>query len=115
MAVACSIGLHWAFLQVVAWTGMVASYSRAMPVSEALVKTFDGKHPCSLCRHIGEGKRTEKKSDCGIELRKLEFAYAPVAFIFQPPSDFWEVRAGTMDAVLFTRPPPVPPPRPLPV
>jgi len=46
LALASSIGLHWAFLQAVAWMGMVASYARVLPISEALQKTFDGKHPC---------------------------------------------------------------------
>jgi hypothetical protein len=46
LALAGSIGLHWAFLQAVAWTGMVASYACILPISEALQKTFDGKHPC---------------------------------------------------------------------
>ena len=50
LALAGSIGLHWAFLQSVAWDGMVISYSEDAPLSEALAKTFDGRHPCFLFR-----------------------------------------------------------------
>src|SRR2546428_9100090 len=48
--------------QAVAWANMMAAYSRETSLSEAIVKTFDGKHPCRLCQHISKSKRTEKKS-----------------------------------------------------
>ena len=54
-ALACSIGLHWGFLQSAAWVGMVIHYSQDAPLKEALVKTFDGKHPCALCKEIAKG------------------------------------------------------------
>lgn len=111
VALACSIGLHWAFLQSVAWVGMVATYSRTATLGEAFVKTFDGRHPCKLCKQIAKGARSEKKAEYGLELNKFEFPYAPVTFIFRAPSWFWEVRAGNDAADLLTRTPPRPPPR----
>jgi hypothetical protein len=56
-ALAGSIGLHWGFFQSVAWVGMVINYSHDAPLPEALVKTFDGKHPCCLCKEIAKGKQ----------------------------------------------------------
>jgi len=73
---ACSIGLNWAFLQAIAWANMVTVYSRDVSLAVAISKTFDGKHPCMLCKSIAEGKRTEKKSKETNEVKKLEFPCA---------------------------------------
>jgi hypothetical protein len=56
-------GGHWAALQSVAWTNMLVSYSQQVPLREAIAKTFDGAHPCSLCHAVSAGKKTEKKTD----------------------------------------------------
>jgi len=40
-------------------------------LSEALVKTFDGKHPCKTLQNIAESKRTEKQSDSDLDLKKI--------------------------------------------
>jgi len=114
LALAGSIGLHWSFFQVVAWAGMVISYSQNAPLTEAVAKTFDGQHPCKLCKQIAKSKRSEKKTDCKSELKKLEFPCARVCFIFQAPSSFSEVRAANDDADLLNHAPAVPPPRTLP-
>jgi hypothetical protein len=73
VALACSIGLHWGFLQSVAWVGMVVSYSQDAPLREALAKTFDGKHPCPLCKEIAKGKQSEKKSESAPAGTNFEF------------------------------------------
>ena len=54
-----SLGLHWPLLQTVAWAGMIASYSRDASLQEAISKTFDGEHPCTLCETIEEGRQAE--------------------------------------------------------
>src|SRR5581483_1507316 len=72
LALAGSIGLHWAFFQSVAWVGMVISYSQQAPLTEALSQTFDGKHPCSLCNKIAEAKKGQHKSERQFEAKKLE-------------------------------------------
>ncbi len=58
-----SLGMHWALLQTVAWTGMVISYSQRGPLQEAISMTFDGKHPCALCKAIQKGRADEQKRD----------------------------------------------------
>jgi hypothetical protein len=58
---AFSLGLHWALLQTVAWTGMLCAYSSGSSFTEAVVKTFDGKHPCPLCKIIKRGRAEEQK------------------------------------------------------
>ncbi len=58
-----SLGLHWALLQTIAWTGMIVSYSQDASLKEALAKTFDGKHPCCLCKVVQQGRTDEKKQE----------------------------------------------------
>jgi hypothetical protein len=58
-----SLGTPWTFLQSIAWVRMVVKYSQSATLSEALVRTFDGKHPCGLCKWVQRGKAEEKKQD----------------------------------------------------
>lgn len=58
-----SLGLHWAVLQPVAWASMLITYAREATIAETLVKTFDGKHPCSLCLIIKKGRADQKKQE----------------------------------------------------
>jgi len=111
LALASSIGLHWAFLQAVAWAGMIVTYSQDAPLSEAVAKTFDGRHPCELCKKIATSKQSEKKSESKFELSKLEFPYVRSEFVFLAPSSFREIRPVNNRADFLTHSPPVPPPR----
>lgn len=81
-----SLGLHWALLQTVAWTGMLIAYSRDGSFKQAVVKTFDGKHPCPLCKAIEKGRADEKrpekqpikpgpKLDCGLVWQAIRFDF----------------------------------------
>ena len=58
-----SLGLHWTLLQTVAWTGMLLTYSRGTSLSEAVTKTFDGQHPCALCKFVRDGRAEEKEQE----------------------------------------------------
>ena len=113
-ALACSIGLHWGFLQSVAWAGMVIHYSQDAPLKEALVKTFDGKHPCALCKEIAKGKASEKKPESAPAGKRFEFSYSSAAFVFAAPSHCWESCWPNGSLSSLARTPPVPPPRQLP-
>jgi hypothetical protein len=108
-----SLGLHWTFLQSVAWVGMVVTYSRDSSISQAIDKTFDGKHPCKLCQAVQDGKKSERKQDTQNPVSKIELFFAEstsfevFANNFLPASGS-EVRFSTRDDS-----PPVPPPRDL--
>lgn len=52
LVAALSLGLHFAVVQVVGWVNMTVEYSHTASLSEALVMTFDGKHPCELCKLV---------------------------------------------------------------
>lgn len=110
-ALASSIGLHWAFFQSVAWVGMVVTYSQEGTLTEALVKTFDGKHPCSLCNQIAQAQKSQKKSDRHFEIKKFEFINTGQVIALAAPSHFHLPTAGNSSAPQFFETPPVPPPR----
>lgn len=61
VALMVSIGVHWGVLQVAAWATMVKDYSAENGIWEGLKNTFDGEHPCSMCKKISEGKEAEQK------------------------------------------------------
>ena len=55
------LGGHWAILQMGAWAGMVVSYSQQCGVISGISQTFDGEHPCPICKAIEDGKKGEQK------------------------------------------------------
>ena len=113
VALAAAIGLHWALLQSIAWTGMVVSRAHTSSLKAALAKTFDGKHPCSLCKQIEQGKRSEKQSDREIEGKNLDFIGDHQNFVFAAPTRFHLLPSFDASAVSRSTRPPAPPPRPV--
>ena len=117
LALTLSLGAHWALLQSVAWVGMVAAYSRDGSVAEAFNKTFDGKHPCCLCKVIQAGRAAEKKHQQhqvkpGSKL-DVGILGTPLALDFQRERE--RVAFGNFRAVSRHEEPPKPPPRAIPV
>jgi hypothetical protein len=113
LALACSVGAHWPLLQSVAWVGMAISYSQGTSVAEGLAKTFDGKHPCKLCRFVSEGKKSERKPDSQKLDAKFDLFCAASQALLTPPSPS---RVTILSAQIMTArnaAPPLPPPRPL--
>jgi hypothetical protein len=113
VALLASVGGHWIALQSVAWTNMLAENLRHVSVGEAFEKTFDGQHPCRLCKAISEGKKSEKKSELPVPLKKVEFVSEQPVFVFNPPQDFCLLPERSWLPVNLSSPPPVPPPRSL--
>ena len=89
LALLAATGGHWAILQTVAWTGMLANNLRSSTLCEAIEHTFDGKHPCCLCRHIAAGKKAEKKSEFSFQLKKFEYLADAWELILVAPTRFW--------------------------
>jgi hypothetical protein len=113
VALLSATGTHWMMLQTVAWATMLADNARTSPLPTALAKTFDGKHPCALCKQIAQGKQAEHKSDFPTELKKLEFLHAPVVLALWSSSQFYSLPEQTFPVSLLAEMPPVPPPRSL--
>ena len=111
VALLMATGSHWALLQSVAWTNMLADNLRSYSFTEAVHRTFDGKHPCRLCCQIAEGKKAEKKTEIPVEIKKLEFVQLSAPMILTAPRMVeLEVRSGwAIDSL--THRPLSPPPR----
>ena len=73
VALLAATGTHWAVLQSVAWTAMFAGNLRTGSLADAVTHTFDGKHPCAICKAVADGKKSEKKNEFTLQLKKLEF------------------------------------------
>lgn len=102
-------GGHWAMLQSVAWATMVKDFSRTGSLTQAVGKTFDGKHPCTMCKKIATARTSEEKAPPTVKVDKKaevflkspgselplplsrEFFYGPAPFVsmtelrFAPP------------------------------
>lgn len=72
------VGGPWTILQAIAWGKMVVDYSRQSSVTEAVSKTFDGNHPCSLCKKISKVRDQERKSTTVIFQVKKEKPFISV-------------------------------------
>jgi hypothetical protein len=58
-----AFGLQWIALQSIAWTGMILQNAKQTSFCEAVKRTFDGAHPCSLCHIVNKGKTSQDKRD----------------------------------------------------
>ena len=107
-------GGHWLILQSVVWTKMIIDYSRSTSLWTALDRTFDGRHPCDLCKTIQRAKQSSKQQ----ELQQPSMNYDVVFFEIHPFSFFnlpysWISNVGDFKHPSRWDPPPIPPPRSL--
>lgn len=113
-------GGHWGVLQMVAWAQMLRSYTEQKGLVEGVKETFDGDHPCPLCRHITEARQKEEKQTPAAPLKNRDqltkwFSAAPETGV---PAQNW---SHASSRAVFAPPvqspaqwaacPPGPPPR----
>jgi len=111
VALLAATGAHWTVLQSVAWTTMLADNWCAGSFSQAVERTFDGKHPCPLCNAIATGKKSEKKTEFPLQTQKLEFPPVLEKLVLVAPTRFQLLpQANTFDESLTPKPL-TPPPR----
>lgn len=106
-----AMGSHWLVLQSIAWTTMLADNLRVTSLPVALSRTFDGKHPCPLCRQIAAGKRAEGTTSFPLELKRFEFLPNSPRPVLPPAVTCRLLTPSTRSFKSFTSPPPTPPPR----
>lgn len=108
--------LHLPLLQVAAWCGMIVKYSRGSSVAEALEKTFDGKHPCCMCKAIKKArapsadearlKGSNRDASCDLRCEPARSpALHPLSLAFQQSR-----HASGCGPSSANYPPPTPPP-----
>jgi hypothetical protein len=113
LALVLTTGLHWAALQTVAWTTMLAANLSTSSFTEAVSDTFDGDHPCCLCKAIKAAKQSEKQSEAASVTLKMEFPLLAEKFLLVSPKAFESFAAEKFSAETFSSKPPLPPPRSL--
>jgi hypothetical protein len=111
LAICLSLGLHWIALQSLAWTTMLVAQARHVPLSEAVAKTFDGAHPCSLCHAVNAGKKSEKKSDLQSTTPKIDMICSARPVRLLRPFVLFEYATTNSNLSDSGDSPPVPPPR----
>jgi hypothetical protein len=109
-------GGHWLILQSVAWTKMILDYSRSSSVRTAIEQTFDGRHPCEMCKLIQREKQSSKQQELQQPSVNFDVFFSEArAFGFFDPPYSWIPDARDFMHPSRWDPPPVPPPRSLPV
>jgi hypothetical protein len=111
VALVLVIGGHWAALQSAAWVGMAVSFARTDTLSVSLQKTFDGQHPCKLCKIVKAGKAAEKKQDLLKLEAKLDFQLVAGSCGLFPPRPIRHFTPQSERADSLSPAPPLPPPR----
>jgi hypothetical protein len=74
----CASNAHLPVLQIVAWAGMITKYSQQRSLAEAVKMTFDGEHPCRMCKAI------KKQQEQAPSLEEIKIASKPVYFLQWP-------------------------------
>lgn len=111
-AICVSIGLQWAVLQGVAWTGMLISYSRDVSLMEAVARTFDGEHPCPLCKAVVKGQQQEQKQkQVQPPAKKFEAVLVTLIHIVPPSGEAMAYPASEATATQRDHAPPWTPPK----
>lgn len=104
-------------LQAVAWTGMAFDYSARYGVAEGLERTFDGKHPCPLCKEIAKARQNEKETPASVTLSPVKLVCVLTAASETSPAGASRGEHTYPFAVVFfaerTDRPALPPPRTL--
>jgi len=111
IALVTSVGGHWAILQGVAWTTMVARFSQTMPLTQALANTLDGQHPCKLCLAVKQGQQEERKESKLKPLEQLLLFIELRAMTLLAPATIDPVFVFREHSSLRSEEPPYPPPR----
>lgn len=111
LALLASVGGHWALLQSVAWTRMLLERTGEESFARAVEKTFDGTHPCALCKRIEDGKQQERQQDRTPASIKLDLLLERRVVAFIPPFVDTEFSLIAVHAPSRADCPPVPPPR----
>jgi len=81
-------------------------------MAAAVSKTFDGAHPCGICKFVKHGMETEGKRDAAKVKTKIDF-WMPAQGLALKLSQEFSTEQTSFDPTLTHRTdsPPVPPPR----
>jgi hypothetical protein len=110
--VCLSLGMHWALLQGIAWTGMLLSFASEGTVIEAVEKTFNGQNACALCRKVKEGQSSdEQPQQKGQTVKKIDAVLVQTARLVTPPGKTIVFAVISEEGTRTNARPEMPPPR----
>lgn len=105
------LGGHWLALQSVAWMGMLANYTMGETLVVAIEKTFDGDHPCGLCKVVKSGREQEQKQQAVKVVVKLDAVLAARSELALPQASEWKYCVSSPLVTRRSLAPPTPPPQ----
>jgi hypothetical protein len=91
---------------------MLAGNLQSGSLRDAVTKTFDGQHPCCLCKAIANAKNSEQKNQLTSQDLKLDFLPAHNSFALIAPSHLELFPRKDLSGEPVSLKPPTPPPRP---
>lgn len=89
---------------------MLVTYSAGDGLGSAILKTFDGKHPCKLCKLVSEGRKAEKKDAKQTSLKKIDSILVKAPAIHFEAEPFLAHAPFRAVALARSQSPPCPPP-----
>lgn len=112
-ALVVSLGTPWALLQSVAWFSMLVRYSQETTFLQAMVMTFDGKHPCKLCHLVQQGSAEDRahQKKMAKHDESIQLGLPPVSFSLFHPSMPRDLAVAMPLPSARAEAPPRPPPR----
>jgi hypothetical protein len=90
---------------------MLIEYSKRAPLCQAIVQTFDGTHPCSLCHIVATAKGSEKKPDIQSPAPKVDIICVERLVQLIAPCALFRYALDDFSISEIEQSPPVPPPR----
>lgn len=111
LAICYSIGGDWIALQSIAWTTMLIDYSHQCSFKQAIVHTFDGAHPCDMCKHISKGKASQKNPERVVVAPKADLICATAKRLSRPSFVLLDYPERTISFPTTFHQPAAPPPR----
>jgi hypothetical protein len=92
---------------------MLAQNLRADSFTQAVMRTFDGQHPCRMCKAVAAGKKESKKSEFTGSFSRFEFLAVARCVIARTSEPATFVTVTNESAASRSDQPPTPPPRAL--
>lgn len=107
-----SLSLHLGLFQSVAWICMMVKYSVTDSIAKSIEKTFDGKHPCALCKIVDESKKAEQQKNGPAPklVTHIDFFFTYQSFTLYAPPVFHQFPSVRQE-IYRQESPPTPPPR----
>lgn len=97
-ALLATCGGHWVVLQSFAWARMLVTNVESSSLSVAVERTFDGNHPCEICKSIASAKGKETKQQRTVVASKLILFCEEARVTVHPSRDGQEMESGQNEA-----------------